>query len=89
MYALTMKTKIKTIGEALRGIREARGLSLGQVQALVKIDKGRISNIENNFSELPLVYIQKLNKKVVLTTNEKKMIEEILVENFKAKIFEA
>ncbi len=82
-----MKKQFNHIGEILKSIREARGLSHRDIENLLKINKSQISLVENNNTVLPLDYVNRLHSKVIFTIEEKNAVEECLVNTFRSNIW--
>lgn len=69
------KETLQQLGELLRQIREAKGLTLSGLQARSGINEGEISRIENGKRNLAFTTLVKLSRGLDMTLSE-------LLENF-------
>ena len=58
------------LGENLKRIRTAKGISQGQIGRILEVDKSFISNIENGKTNPTLSTIAKIAKAVGVSTHE-------------------
>lgn len=69
-YTINMENEAQKLGQNLKRIRVAKGISQGEIARTLKTDKGFVSNIENGKTNPTLATITKLAKAVGVTTGE-------------------
>ncbi len=65
-----MKNEAKKLGENLKRIRTAKGISQGDIARSLDVDKAFISNIENGKANPTLATIAKLAKAIGVSVGE-------------------
>ena len=65
-----MKSEAQKLGENLKRIRTAKGISQGEIGRILETDKGFISNIENGKTNPTLATISKLAKALGVSIDE-------------------
>lgn len=74
-----------TIGQYIRKLRNERGLTLTQLGAMIGLDSGALSKIENGKKELDQKCLPKLAETFALNLNELK--DEFISERIAYEIF--
>ena len=69
-YNLCIMNESEKLGENLKRIRTAKGISQGQIGRILEVDKSFISNIENGKTNPTLSTIAKIAKAVGVSVGE-------------------
>jgi transcriptional regulator with XRE-family HTH domain len=69
-YTMDMNSEAQKLGDNLKRIRTAKGISQGAIARTLETDKGFVSNIENGKTNPTLATIAKLAKAIGVSTDE-------------------